>query len=235
MPPDRSASERTETIRPPGSGSGRRWLRLLALVAALAFVLLLGGFFVFANSLPRSETRLAAPADGIVVLTGGASRVVDAVELLAKGHGQRLLISGVHPATTPEELIRINPEFERLLACCIDLGREATNTLGNAVEAGHWTREQNFRSLIVVTSGWHMPRALIELGRELPGVTLMPYPVISERMREEPWWSDLPTVRLLIVEYVKYVAALLRIRPDPSWLAATRRISVAAAGPRPAR
>ena len=109
-----------------------------------------------------------------MVLTGGASRIVDAIELLAAGRGQRLLISGVHPSTTPDELTRINPEFERLLNCCIDLGHQATNTIGNAVETGRWVREKNFRSIIVVTSGWHMPRALIEIENELPDVTLVP-------------------------------------------------------------
>jgi uncharacterized SAM-binding protein YcdF (DUF218 family) len=192
----------------------RRWFRLF-LFGGIATVLVAAlGFVSFADGLPRSEPRVAAPADGIVVLTGGASRIVDAVELLAAGRGKRLLISGVNPSTTPDELTRINPEFERLLNCCIDLGHQATNTIGNAVETGRWVRERNFRSIIVVTSGWHMPRALIEIENELPDVTLVPYPVVSERMREDAWWSDAPTIRLLLIEYVKYLASFVRVRFD---------------------
>lgn len=192
----------------------RRWFRLFLFGGiALVFVAALG-FVSFADGLPRNEPRVAASADGIVVLTGGASRIVDAVELLAAGRGKRLLISGVNPSTTPDELTRINPEFERLFNCCIDLGHEATNTIGNAVETGRWVREQNFRSIIVVTSGWHMPRALIEIENELPDVTLVPYPVVSERMREDRWWSDAPTIRLLLIEYVKYLASFVRVRFD---------------------
>lgn len=192
----------------------RRWFRLVLFGGiALVFVAALG-FVSFADGLPRNEPRVAAPADGIVVLTGGASRIVDAVELLAAGRGQRLLISGVNPSTTPDELTRINPEFERLLNCCIDLGHQATNTIGNAVETGRWVREKNFRSIIVVTSGWHMPRALIEIENELPDVTLVPYAVVSERMRDDPWWSDAPTVRLLLIEYAKYLASFIRVRLD---------------------
>jgi uncharacterized SAM-binding protein YcdF (DUF218 family) len=146
---------------------------------------------------------------------GGAPRIVAAAALLAPGRGKRLLISGVNPATTPGELTRINPDFERLLAF-IDLGHDATNTIGNAVETARWVREQNFRSLIVVTSGWHMPRALIEIENELPDVRLIPYPVVSDRMREDPWWSDASTVRLLLIEYVKYVASFVRVRLDPA-------------------
>lgn len=203
----------------------RRWFRLFLFGGiALVFVAALG-FVSFADGLPRSEPRVATPADGIVVLTGGASRIVDAVELLAAGRGRRLLISGVNPSTTPDELTRINPEFERLFTCCIDLGHEATNTIGNAVETGRWVREQNFRSIIVVTSGWHMPRALIEIENELPDVTLVPYPVVSERMREDRWWSDAPTIRVLLIEYVKYLASFIRVRFDHIAVAGNARPS----------
>src|SRR5262249_7847093 len=96
----------------------------------------------------------------------------------------------------------------------VDLGHQALNTTGNAVEIAHWTREHQFRSIAVVTSAWHMPRALIELERELPGVELVPHAVVSDRMRDEPWWRNTQTARLLLVEYLKYVAALARIRLD---------------------
>jgi len=192
----------------------RRWFRLF-LFGGIALVFLGAlGFVSFADGLPRSETRVTTKTDGIVVLTGGASRIVDAIELLASGHGKRLLISGVHPSTTPDELTRVNPDFERLLDCCIDLGHQATNTIGNAVETARWVREKNFKSIIVVTSGWHMPRALIEIENELPDVQLIPYPVVSERMRDVTWWSDAPTMRLLLIEYVKYLASIVRVRLD---------------------
>jgi hypothetical protein len=61
-----------------------------------------------------------------------------------------------------------------------------------------------------------MPRALIEIENELPDVRLIPYPVVSDRMREDPWWSDASTVRLLLIEYVKYVASFVRVRLDPA-------------------
>ncbi|MCC6949557.1 MAG: YdcF family protein [Bradyrhizobiaceae bacterium] len=215
-----SDDRQSEVSRSASRRGGRRCARQLAAAAAVLAALFAVGFLLFADSLPNSEKPPARKAEGIVVLTGGASRIVDAVQLLASGHGQRLLISGVHPSTTPGEILRGNPEFERLLACCIDLGREATNTVGNAVEAGRWARERKFRSLIVVTSGWHMPRALVEIERELPDVDLVPYPVISERMRAEPWWSDPQTIRLLLIEYVKYMASLLHIRIDPAQVAA---------------
>lgn len=192
-----------------------RWIRRLSFLAMLVVVLTGIGFVVFANSVPRMEEKLTRKADAIVVLTGGASRIVDAVDLLAAGHGSKLLISGVNPNTTRAELVKSNPDLERLFDCCIVLGHRAQNTIGNAFEAAHWVRENKFKSVILVTSGWHMPRALEEIGKELPGVQVIPHAVISERMRDEPWWSDPATARLLFVEYVKYIVAWVRVRIDP--------------------
>jgi uncharacterized SAM-binding protein YcdF (DUF218 family) len=195
--------------------AGRRILRGLTSfmgIVTLAIVVFFAGFVLFAAAIPREEEKFHRSADGIVVLTGGASRIADAVELLVTGRGQRLLISGVNPSTTPGELIRLTPELEKWFACCVDLGHQALNTTGNAMEIAHWTREHQFRSLAVVTSAWHMPRTLIELERELPGVELIPHAVVSDRVRDEPWWTNSQTVRLFLVEYVKYLATLARIQ-----------------------
>jgi len=169
------------------------------------------GFLVFVSRLPASEVALARNADGIVVLTGGASRISDAIELLAERRGQRLLISGANRATTAAEISRLNPEFVRWVRCCVDFDR-SLNTLGNAIEIRRWAEHRGFRSLIVVTSHYHMPRAMAEIANQLPGATLVPFPVISERMKTEPWWASPGTTRLLLSEYLKYIVAQLRIR-----------------------
>jgi uncharacterized SAM-binding protein YcdF (DUF218 family) len=197
--------------------AGRRGLRIVTSfmgIVTFVIVVFFGGFVLFASTIPREEEEFHRSADGIVALTGGASRIADAVELLIAGRGQRLLISGVNPSTTPGELIRLTPELEKLFACCVDLGHQALNTTGNAMEIAQWTHEHQFRSIIVVTSAWHMPRALVELERELAGVELIPHAVVSDRLRDEPWWTNPQTVRLLLVEYVKYLATYARIRFD---------------------
>ncbi|RAI38447.1 YdcF family protein [Rhodoplanes roseus] len=208
------------SARPSGSRPRRRllsWRRLLILAVVLGSAgtaAFLGGFVAFAWRVPRQEVVLTATADGIVALTGGASRVVDAVELLASGRGRRLLITGVHRTTNSSEIARGVPEFERLFDCCIDLGHEARNTIGNALETRRWTLGRGFRSLVVVTSSYHMPRAMAELGHRLPGVELIPYPVVTQA-RAEPWWSSGANARLLMTEYVKYIVALARMRIEP--------------------
>ena len=94
-------------------------------------------------------------------------------------------ITGVYPATRLSEIARLTPEYERWFACCVDLDRVALNTIGNAIETKRWAREQGSKSLIVVTSDFHMPRALAEIAHQLPDVALVPFPVISERVRVE--------------------------------------------------
>jgi len=103
-------------------------------------------------------------------------------------------------------------DYNRLLTCCVDLDYSAINTLGNAVGTRQWTLKNGFHSLIVVTSAYHMPRALAELSHQLPGVALIPYPVVSERLRVEPWWSNGATTKVVLSEYVKYLAAKLRMQ-----------------------
>jgi uncharacterized SAM-binding protein YcdF (DUF218 family) len=191
----------------------RGWLRA-GLVAALAMVFVAAavGFVGFLSQLRGAETRPDRKADGIVVLTGGSSRVSDAMELLADGYGQRLLISGVHPTNAASDISRSLSDNQSLLSCCVDLDRSAVNTRSNAAETRRWAHERGFKSLIVVTSNYHMPRAIVELSHAMPDIALIPFAVVGDKWRDEPWWTSGATVRLLLSEYVKYVAAEVRVR-----------------------
>ncbi len=192
-----------------------RWIGFLTMAAgATGIILLAGGFGWFVFNIASDEVTLDTKADGIVALTGAAARIPDAIELLATDRGKRLLITGVHRATSSKEIARITPLYSRYFTCCIDLDRSALNTFGNALETKRWARAHNFNSLIVVTSNWHMPRAMAELAHQLPDVTLIAYPVISEKVKTEPWWSNLDTARFLFAEYLKYILALARMHLD---------------------
>jgi uncharacterized SAM-binding protein YcdF (DUF218 family) len=185
-------------------------IRLLALCAVAVCL----GFFVFASWVPSEEVVLNRNADGIVVLTGGTARVSDALELLASGRGKRLLITGVNPGTTTADIAHQVADYDRLLSCCVDLDYSALNTLGNAVETRRWAVSRGFHSLIIVTSAYHMPRALAEIAHLLPDAVLIPFPVVSDRLRIEPWWSNGDTMRLVLSEYFKYLFAQVRMRFD---------------------
>ncbi|MGB6285980.1 MAG: YdcF family protein, partial [Xanthobacteraceae bacterium] len=113
----------------------------------LAAILLVGGFGYFTWHLPDQPVELNRNADGIVVLTGGDSRVSDALALLAAGRAKRLLISGVYTGTTTSDIARQVVDYDRMLTCCVDLDYSAVNTLGNAVGTRQWTLKNGFHSL----------------------------------------------------------------------------------------
>jgi uncharacterized SAM-binding protein YcdF (DUF218 family) len=196
---------------PPRPPRGR--LRA-TIVAVLATVLVIAaiGFVGFLSQLRGTETKPDRQADGIVVLTGGSSRVSDAMELLAAGYGKRLLISGVRRTNDASDISRSLPDSQSLMNCCVDLDRSAVNTRSNAAETRRWAHERGFKSLIVVTSNYHMPRATVELSHAMPDIVLIPFAVVGDKWRDEPWWTSGATLRLLLSEYVKYVAAEVRVR-----------------------
>ena len=123
-----------------------RWIGFLTMFAAVVgAVLLSAGFFWFMMHIPTEEVQLDRKADGIVVLTGAAARIPDAIELLAAEHGQRLLITGVYRATSKKEIARLTPLYAKYLSCCIDLDRSALNTFGNAIETRRWAHRAQFQ------------------------------------------------------------------------------------------
>ena len=174
-------------------------------------VLFFIGFAVFATGVEREPRETVPMADGITVLTGGADRIDQAMKLLAQGKAKRVLITGVYRATTKEELKQLASQGDQYFACCVDIDKEARNTIDNATETSEWVAQQHFHSVIVVTSNYHMPRALAELGRAMPDVGLIAYPVIDKNVHLDRWWTYPGTTKLLISEYLKYLPALGRL------------------------
>lgn len=186
-------------------------MKFLTFIAILALIWLIG-LFVFAERV-RGYTPAEEPAraDAIVALTGpSAERVNAAIRLLEQDKGQRVLISGVNREVRRQELRALTPGSNRLFNCCVDLGFEAEDTIGNAQEIAAWAQAKNYDSLIVVTSDYHMPRALTEIRAAAPGVALTPYAVETPSLDDSRWWRAAVTARRMTLEYVKYLAALGR-------------------------
>jgi uncharacterized SAM-binding protein YcdF (DUF218 family) len=150
------------------------------------------GFALFASTLPPpADDRVT---DGIVVLTGGPGRVQRGVTLLQAGRAKRMLVSGVDRQVRPTELATIN-RFPHALLSRIDLGANAVDTRTNADEAAAWVTSYRFHTIRLVTTDWHMRRALLELGRQMPkDVALLPDAIPST-----------PDLIALLREYNKYL------------------------------
>ena len=191
----------------------RRGWGLIASALLLVFLCFCfaGSFVFFANKVGRISMPDDPRADAIVVLTGGKERVKQAVALLAEGRAKRLLISGVHPGSTAQQIASVTAGAIGLFDCCIDLDRQALNTAGNAAETASWVRSHGFGSLLLVTSAYHLPRAKLELAKAMPEVTLYAYPVYQPELDLKAWYRKPGTIVLLMREYVKYTVAHLRI------------------------
>ena len=203
---------REVTEKKPGRFSGfLGGVRLNFDALLLLLVMLFIGFIVFANSIDREQREPQRTADGIAVLTGGVSRIDQAIKLLAAGKAKRVLITGVNRTTTVDELKELASQGGQYFTCCVDIDKEARNTIDNATETSEWVALHRYGSIIVVTSNYHMPRALAELARVMPGVTLIPYTVVDNNVHLERWWTYPGTTRLLLSEYLKYLPALSRL------------------------
>ena len=186
-------------------------MKFLTFIAILGLIWLIG-LFAFADRV-RGYTPAPEPerADAIVALTGpSAERVNAAVRLLEQDKGERVLISGVNREVRRQELRALTPGSNKLFNCCVDLGFEAEDTIGNAQEIAAWADAKGYDSLIVVTSDYHMPRALTEIRAAAPGVRLTPYAVETPSLDNSRWWKAAITARRMTLEYVKYLAALGR-------------------------
>ncbi len=191
----------------PALHSARRTLfglfGILALFAA--------GFAIFAEHV----SQLAPPsnpdsADAIIVLTGGQARLDAALDLLRSGKGNRLLISGVSPLASRDRLRAVTGSDRDLFNCCVDIDRAALDTIGNATESAKWVTSHAYRSIILVTNNYHMPRTLLEMSRSLAGAQIKPYPVVNTRLDHGAWLTNPDALRVLLTEYTKFLAALAR-------------------------
>lgn len=163
-----------------------------------AFMLLtlawIAGFVWFVLSLPEPAPA-SIETDGIVVLTGGPGRILRGVELLRADKAKRLLISGVDTSVRPIELAIEMDVPPQLFECCIDLGKRAADTRGNGAEIAEWATANRYASLRIVTSQFHMARAVTEARARLDsGVELVPDAV-----------PDRLSPRALAIEYSKFL------------------------------
>lgn len=186
-------------------------LRLVTILTIVAVTAVLIGFVRFTDAIsaiaPPEKDR---KADAIVVLTGGAHRIEFALELLNNGEGKRLLISGVNPATSESELRRLTGAAKATFDCCVDIGYEALDTIGNASETARWISKNGYSRVIVVTSAYHIPRSLLELETASPEAAFVAWPVKQDDPSAGNEDGNQDRVRTLFYEYIKYQVARLR-------------------------
>jgi len=170
------------------------------------------GLLAFADRIARlTPAQPAEPADGVVALTGGSDlRLRAATDLLESGMGKRLLVSGVNPRVSRNQIWGMTGAAKPLFDCCVDLDFTAANTIGNARETARWAHAMGYHSLILVTADYHTPRATLELKAMAPDVRVVAYPVVTPDLDARHWQDTNIGARRMMSEYVKYLVALGR-------------------------
>ncbi|MDW3206496.1 MAG: YdcF family protein [Alphaproteobacteria bacterium] len=189
--------------------SPRRRPWLLGCLAALATAWV-AGFVLFAGMIPEDTAPLSEKTDAIIVLTGGTLRMETGIALLEAGAARKLFVSGVHRGVDVAELLRIQKRQPDRLQCCIVLGHDAIDTVGNARETAVWVAQEGIGSIRLVTAGYHMPRSMLEFRAAMPGVTIVPHPVSPDHVKTDSWYRYPGTALLIAGEFSKYILSWLR-------------------------
>ncbi len=187
------------------------------LACVFVFALWLAGLHWFTRHVDEASTgRAHPPADAIVVLTGGSNRLQTGFDLLEKKLGQKLFISGVYRGVEVQELMNLwKEEDHEQMQDLIVLGFDADDTIGNAHETVGWLKKEEYKSFYLVTSNYHLKRALLEFEMLAPDLKIIAYPVTPEGLDMGNWWRNATHRTLIIKEYMKYLVTLLRYAVDP--------------------
>lgn len=185
--------------------------KTIIVFCAAAMLFWLVGLYNFYRSIPMTMNSAPEKADAIIVLTGGQDRIAEGVKLLNSKVAPLMLISGVGKATEMNQLLqkqKLPPEQIKILDHSkIAVGRKAINTVGNARETADWVAQNNVKSIILVTSNYHMPRSMVEFKKHIPGVAITPHPVFTPEFTRDNWRDSEQTRKLILIEYMKYLMA----------------------------
>ena len=205
------ASANAKAVKSSKPKSKRRgWGRFFYYLLLILLAFIVGGFLSFAYTVDNQVPPSPVPnADGIVVWTGkGGGRLTSGAALLAGGHGERLLISGVNEKNTREDVLKLLSLDPVLADCCVDLDYAAYDTVGNARETAIWSEALGYEHIILVTSAYHMPRAEIEIAAARGRIRITPYAVLAPGTPK--WWEDGGRFRRMLQEYGKLLLTYVR-------------------------
>lgn len=154
----------------------------------------------------------------IVVLTGGSNRIKNGLKIIDNFDKSiktkfKILISGTGKGFTKSSLTNmLNSNFDlELIECCIELESISKNTISNASETFKWAQKNKINQFILITSNYHMPRALLEFKHKMPNINIFIHPITPEKHDIENWLGSFETFSLVFIEYLKFLIANLRI------------------------
>ena len=182
---------------------------MLAALVALPVIAIIGaGFF-----LDAAEPVLV-PSDAIVVISGDDqnARFREGVRLYQQGLGRYLLFSGAAQdgGLSNAGAMRTMALDAGVPSSDILVEPEGSDTWGNAVHTRTILEGKNVRSLILVTSPYHVRRAKLTFETAFEGAEMrvLAHSAPDSEWRKLSWWSEDETRRLTVTELEKlaYIA-----------------------------
>ena len=163
---------------------------------------------------PLRVVQPPRPADAIVVFAGGVGesgkagggyqeRVKQAVDLYRQGFAQQMVFSSgytfvFHETEVMKELaMGLGVPAEAIL-----LETEAANTYENVVFVDRMLEARQWRSILLVSSPYHMRRALLTWRKLAPKITVVPTPVPTSQFYLQHRGATLEQLQGMLHEYV---------------------------------
>lgn len=177
------------------------------LVLALLWLI---GILRFVTLIPTDSPQDYGFTDGVAVLTGGSKRVIEGMIIIQQQLARTMLISGVGGGADIEQLtsnLDLHSAELSALKPFITLDYESVNTQGNALAIRQWVDEKQLQHIRLITSNYHMPRAMLELRQHLPYLPVTEHPVFTSAFRLDDWWMHSNSALLLLSEYHKWLYA----------------------------
>lgn len=182
----------------------------LKVILAILLLWLMGlGLFVYKFT-SYTSINATQKLDAVIVLTGGQKRIEQGLLIVESDKADQLYISGVNSVVSVDEILSVQDERFSSLECCIEIGVEASDTVGNALEIRSWIRNKRYKAIYLVTSHYHMPRAILEVSMANPDLKIYPQVVISDEFQ----FNRMDILKLVFFEYNKYLVTFVK-----SWLA----------------
>jgi uncharacterized SAM-binding protein YcdF (DUF218 family) len=188
--------------------------RSMIALLTLFFFLWLVCFLQFFSSIPLANLTKTEKASAIIVLTGADKRLAVGFDLLSKGYASLLFVSGVNQSVTLFDIWQLTEKQglflnSELINCCVELGYNASNTRGNAIESAEWIEKNKINSILLVTSNYHMRRSHLEFSLRIPNVSILEYPVVGNNVMLHDWWLHPRSMGVLLSEYNKYILTVV--------------------------
>lgn len=192
---------------------------ILSAIALIVLTIVIISMFLRVDSLsrcgayPGSSTGCQA-ADVVIAVSGGdtGGRTQQAIDLYKRGWGRQLIFSGaaldpVSPSNA--EVMRNQAIKQGVPAEDIIIEPASANTSENADNTASILADIEANSAILVTSGYHQKRTLIEFERKSPDVDFRTQPSASDRQWSVWWWTTPYGWYLAISEVIKVMVITL--------------------------